>query len=116
MDKLIEKAKNSKWWKWLFALLIVLGAAFLLWMIRRKNNQLKKLRVEKQLADEIAKDLAAQAQVEKNEGLAKALREEAERAVTRAAEVDTQIKYLESQVTEAKKKVNDAKSWKELEK
>jgi uncharacterized protein HemX len=115
MDKLVEKAKSSKWWRWFFAILIALGVAYLAWMVYRKNKELKRLRVDKHLAEEDAKDLASRAEVEENENMAKALEEEAKRSIAKAAELDTRIKGLEAQVAEAKKKVDNAKTWKELE-
>lgn len=115
LESLVKKAKNSTWWKWFFAVFITLGVLFLLWVLWRKNNELKRLRVEKRLAEENAKDLAAQAEIEENQTFADALREEAKRAVIRVAELDTQIKNLESEIAKTKKKVDDAKSWKELE-
>ena len=115
MDKLIEKAKKSTWWKWLFAILIAFGVLFLLWMIRRKNNQLRHLRAEKLLAEEQAKDFAAQAELQDNASIAHALREESGRLVAEADKVDKKIKKLESDLTIAKKKVQDATTWSELE-
>lgn len=117
LDKLIEKAKKTdkRWWKWILGVLIALLVAFVAWRLYRMKKELDRLRVEKLNASEKAKDLRVQAENEKNEAMAKALREEADRLVAESAEIDTNMKRLESDTKAAQEAVKNAKDWKELE-
>ena len=117
LDKLIEKAKKTdkRWWKWILGVLIALLVAFVAWRLYRMKKELDRLRVEKLNASEKAKDLRMQAENEKNAAMAKALREEADRLVAESAEIDTNMKRLESDTKAAQEAVKNAKDWKELE-
>lgn len=117
LDKLIEKAKktDSRVWKWLLGILIGLGVLALAWYAWRQSNKVARLEAEKKLADERAKDMKVQAENEKDENLAKALKEEAERLREKAAEIDEELGKAKTEVEAAKKRIDDAKSWKELE-
>lgn len=117
LDKLIEKAKKTdkRWWKWILGVLIALLVAFVAWRLYRMKKELDRLRVEKLNAAEKAKDLRMQAENEKNAAMAKALREEADRLVAESAEIDTNMKRLESDTKAAQEAVKNAKDWKELE-
>ena len=117
MNKLIDKAEktNSKIWKWVLGIVISLILTFTLWWLKRRYDELQRLRVEKKLVEERRKDMELQTVNEKDANMAKAFREEAEKLVTRAAEYDTEIKYMESQTAIAKEAVDNAKNWKELE-
>ena len=117
LTKLLNKAKktNSKTWKWLLGVLIAIIVFFVAWRLKRMYNELQKLKTLQKLTADKAKDTEMEAENEKDSNMAKALREEAEKLTTRAAEYDTEIKHLESQTTTAKEAVDNAKNWKELE-
>lgn len=118
LDSLVEKAKNSKyaWWKWALGILIGLLVVFVIWKIKRQANKIVKLEAEKALAEERLKDLKAQHQIEQNEAVKEALQAEIthqeESIAARAKDLDEMRKLN----TSAQKAVDNAKDWKELEK
>ncbi len=117
LDKLVAKAKktDSKVWKWILGAAIVAIVIFAAWMLKRKYDELQRLRAEKNLDAERQKDMETQAKNEKDQNLAKALSEEADLLNTRVKERETAIMAKERAYEEAKKRVNDAKNWKQLE-
>jgi hypothetical protein len=117
LDKLVEKAKktDSKVWKWILGAAIAAIVIFALWWLKRRYDELQRLRAEKKLAEEHQKDIELQAENEKDANLAKALKEEADRLNTRVKERETEIMAREKEYEEAKKRVDNAKNWKQLE-
>lgn len=117
MDKLVNKAKktNSKTWKWILGVTISVMLVFALWWLKRRYDELQRLRAEKELTEERQKDMALQAENEKNANLAKALKEEADRLNTCVKERETELIAHEREYEEAKKRVNNAQDWKQLE-
>jgi hypothetical protein len=84
-------------------------------MLKRKYDELQRLRAEKRLDAERQKDMETESKNEENKNLAKALAEEADRLNTRVKERETEIIAKERAYEEAKKRIDDAKSWKQLE-
>lgn len=117
LDSLVTKAKktNSKVWKWILGVTIALILAFAIWWMKRRYDELQRLRAEKKLTEERQKDMELEAKNEKDANLAKALTEEADRLNTRVKERETEIMSREKEYNEAKKRVDDAKDWKKLE-
>jgi hypothetical protein len=118
LDSLIEKVKqtDSRVWKWILGILIGISVALLVWWLKRQSDKIARLEAEKKLAEERAKDMKVQAENEKDTNLAKALKEEAERLWAQAAEIDTRLIQAKAEAEAAKKRVDDAKTWEELEK
>lgn len=117
LDNIVDKAKktNSKTWKWILGVTIAVMLAFALWWLKRRYDELQRLRAEKELTEERQKDMALQAENEKNANLAKALKEEADRLNTRVKERETELIAREREYEEAKKRVDNAQDWKQLE-
>lgn len=117
LNGLVAKAKKteSSTWKWILGVCIAAIVIFAAWMLKRKYAELQRLRAEKNLDAERQKDMETQAKNEKDQNLAKALSEEADLLNTRVKERETDIMAKERAYEEAKKRVNDAKNWKELE-
>jgi len=118
IDSLVEKAKNSKytWWKWALGLLIGLLVVFVIWKIKRQANKIVKLEAEIALAGEKLKDLKTQRKVEENEAVKEAL---FAAIVFQKASIATRKKELAEMRKlnqDAQKAVDRAKDWKELEK
>ncbi len=117
LNKLVEKAKKSKGaWKWILGIAVVVVLAFVVWMLKRQADKIAVLEAEKKLADEKARDMELQARQERNAAMAKALREEAEKLRAKVAERGAALTALKKQNREAKKAVDNAKNWQELEK
>jgi hypothetical protein len=117
LNKLVEKAKKSgSAWKWILGIVIAIVLVFVAWMLKRQADKIAALEAEKKLADEKAKDMELRAKQEKDAAMAKALREEAEKLRAQAAERETALIALKKQNEEAKKAVDNAKDWQELEK
>jgi len=117
LDSLVEKVKktDSQVWKWILGVLIAIGLAVLIWYLKRQADKVAVLEAEKQLADERVKDAETKAANETDENLARALREEAERLRAQAAEIDTRLIVAKKEIEEAKKRVDNAQDWKQLE-
>lgn len=117
LDSLVTKAKktNSKTWKWILGGTIALILVFAVWWMKRRYDELQRLRAEKKLTEERQKDMELEAKNEKDANLAKALKEEADRLNTRVKERETEIMAREKEYEEAKKRIDDAKDWKKLE-
>lgn len=118
LDSLIEKVKktDSRVWKWILGILIGISVALLVWWLKRQSDKIARLEAEKKLAEERAKDMKVRAENEKDSNLAKALKEEAERLRAQAAEIDTRLIQAKAEAEAAKKRIDDAKTWEELEK
>jgi len=117
LDSLVTKAQESKStvWKWVLGagivLLIIAAVAWIAWM----RSRIARLEAEKALADERAKDMETHAKNEKDEKLAEALMSEAERLRSEADAVDERLRTEKAAFDEARKRVERAKTWKDLE-
>jgi uncharacterized protein HemX len=118
LDSLVSKAKKTKSsvWKWILGVCIAVIVVFAAWMLKRKYDELVRLRAEKRLDAERQKDMELRAKTEENKNLAKAFSEEADRLNTRVKERETDIMAKEREYVEAKKRIDDAKDWHALEK
>ena len=117
LDTLVTKAKKteSSVWKWILGSGIAVLVIFAAWMLKRKYNELVRLRAEGALAKERKKDMELQAKNEKDLVLAEAFKAEADYLSERVKERKDAIEAKERAYVEAKKRVDDAKNWKELE-
>lgn len=117
LDKLIDKSKktDSRVWKWILGVAIAFTIALAAWWLKRRYAELQRLRAEKKLTEERQKDMELQVKNEEDAKLAKVLEEEADRLNTRIKERETDIIAKEREYEEAKKRIDDAKSWKKLE-
>lgn len=109
------KAIVTKWWKWILGGLIVLGALFMAWRLRRQAGEIDRLKADVAQSKELVKDLQVRIQAEKNSALAKALQEEVAHIQADIVGREANIKVLAQQYDEAKKKVDAAKNWKDLD-
>lgn len=118
LTKLTEKIKNtdSRVWKWILGVLVTVGVALLGWYIKRQAGKVAVLEAEKKLADERAKDAEVEARNEADKNLARALKEEAERLRAKAAGINARLIIAKAENEAAKKRVDDAKDWEQLEK
>lgn len=117
LDNLVTKAKktSSSVWKWVLGCCIAVLVFFAAWMLKRKYDELVRLRAEKKLAEERKKDMELQALNEKDENMAKAFKTEADYLNTRVEEREVEIMAKEREYIEAKKRVHNARNWKQLE-
>lgn len=117
LDNLVDKAKKTKSsvWKWILGCCIGVIVIFAAWMLKRKYDELMRLRAEKRLDAERQKDMELQAKTEENKNLAKAFSEEADRLNTRVKERETEIMAKEREYLKAKERVDAAKDWQALE-
>jgi len=117
LDNLVNKAKktDSAIWKWILGVCIALIVIFAAWMLKRKYDELVRLRAEKSLAEERKKDMELQAKNEQDEKLVKAFEAEAVHLAERVKKREEDILTKEREYVEAKKSIDDAKTWDELE-
>jgi len=117
LDNLVNKAKktDSAIWKWILGVCIALIVVFAAWMLKRKYDELVRLRAEKSLAEERKKDMELQAKNEQDEKLVKAFEAEAVHLAERVKKREEDILTKEREYVEAKKSIDDAKTWDELE-
>lgn len=114
---LIDKTKDTKSpiWKWILGVLISIFVFFAAWMLKRKYDELMRLRAEKRLSEERQKDMEELVKNEENKKLAQALQEEADRLKVEIRKRKEEIAAKERAYAEAKKRINAAKNWRELE-
>ena len=117
LDSTVKKAKatTKKYWKWILGVFIAVMVAYVAWRLKRQQDEVRALRTEKLVAKIKAKDLAARAKNTEDADAARALRDQAEAYVAAAADKDTQIQLVESQIGQAKESVQNARDWQELE-
>ena len=109
------EATTKKYWKWILGIVIAVLVAYVIWRIKRQQDEIEILRAEKELFEERAKDAKTAAANEKDEDMAAALRAKAEAYEAAAAEKDTKIKAVESRIKREKDEVKAAQDWKALE-
>ena len=105
----------TKWWKWILGGLIALVVIFTAWRLRRQAAEIDRLRGEVAKDRELVQDLQVRIQAEKNTALAKALQDEVAHIQADVMGREAGIQLLEQQYADAKKKVDDAKNWKDLD-
>lgn len=118
LDNLVNKAKNikSSTWKWILGVCIAVLVFFSTWWLKRRYNELMRLRTEKKLFEERQKDMILEAELETEKNIAAAFKEEADYLRSRIVDRKSEIFVKERAYLEAKKKIADAKNWEELEK
>lgn len=104
-----------KWWKWMLRGFVALTVIYAAWRLRRQAAEIARLRADIAQSKELIEDLEVRIRTEKNAALAKALQEEVVRIEVDIARREADIKTLTQQYDEAKKKVDAAKNWKDLD-
>lgn len=117
LEQLVNKAKNtsSTTWKWVIGCCIAVLVLYATWWLKRRNGEIARLRTERNLLDERYLDMKIQAQREKDKKLAQALQEEADNLYHQVKGREFEIINKEKEYVEAKKRVAEAKDWRQLE-
>lgn len=118
LNSLVDKAESTtkKYWKWILGVVIAIVIGIGVWLLKWQRDKIAKLESEKAMQEEKYKDLVAQAEAEKHEGKAKALRDEAEKLRNKVDEREEVIAAEKKAYADSKAAVDRAKNWRELEK
>jgi len=120
IQKLKEKKQDGGTFKWVYGLvaivLVVVAVAGLSWYINKRGRELAKLKHEKDVRLEEAKQATAAAKALKIKKQKDAKLAEAKKARAEAAKLRKEMKVLDKQNEEAHNIINALKDWDDVEK